>query len=334
MNQDLLPWQRRQWERVMRGKAMGRLPHALLCIGPTGLGKRFFAEHLAQALLCETPATDGSPCGACRSCRVFAAGGHPDCIRVEPAEGGKRIRVDQVRELSHFLNHTTRFGGYKVAVLLCAEQMNLNAANSLLKTLEEPPAKSLLLLVTALPLQLPATVRSRCQFLVFTKPSRENAVAWLASQLAGNVDPGLLLNLADGAPLAALAYAEQERLACRLKLFRDYCKVVNGEIDPLRAVESWIKGDLQEALRWLIAWHMDMITLKMTDKPSRLLNPDLQEPLRGLAETVSACILFRRLDAATRLHALCATQVNPQLMLESFLGEVAGKEHDRPRLEV
>lgn len=318
----------------MQVKAAGRLPHALLCTGPAGLGKRLFAERLAQALLCEAPAADGSSCGTCRSCKVFAADSHPDCVRVEPAEEGKPIRVDQIRELTHFLNHTTRFGGYKVVLLLFAERMNLNAANSLLKTLEEPPAKSLLLLVTALPPRLPATVRSRCQFLVFAKPPLEKAVAWLAPQLGDNLDPGLLLNLAGGAPLGALAFAREERLAWRLKLFEDYCKVIGGEIDPVRVAENWIKEGAPEALCWLIAWHRDMITLKMAGEPSHLLNPDLQKPLRRLAETVTAEVLFARLDAATRLHAWCATQVNPQLMLEAFLGEVAGKESDRFRVEV
>lgn len=319
-----LSWQRSHWERLLQSKAAGRLPHALLCSGPAGVGKLLFAERLAQALLCTGPAPDGSPCAGCRACRLFTAGSHPDYIRVQPLEAGKDIRVDQIRELSTFLGYTSRTGGYKIALLEPAERMNSNAANSLLKTLEEPPSNSLLLLVSAAPAQLPATVRSRCQRLAFSLPPPEQALAWLAAQQPG-ADPALLLRLSAGAPLLARRYAGGDHLARRRALFDSFRDTLAGTADPIRTAELWTKGDAAEPLRWLIGWHMDMIRLKMTAQPPRLLNLDLQPALQRLADSLPARVLFQRLDAALRLHRLgTTTQVNLQLMLEAFFGEYAG----------
>jgi DNA polymerase-3 subunit delta' len=319
----LLPWQGLQWDQLLQRRAANRLPHALLCSGPAGLGKRLFAERLAQALLCEVPLPEGSPCGMCRACRWFAAGNHPDYVRVEPVEEGKLIKIDQIREVVTFLGYTSQLGGYKIALLTPAERMNSNAANSLLKTLEEPPANSLLLLLSTAPAQLPATIRSRCQNLVFRIPPLEEALAWLTPRVAG--DPALLLSLSGGAPLAAQAHAEPGRLARRQALFEGYQTVVAGQADPVRLAEQWSKNDVVENLHWLITWHMDMIRLKMTPAPPRLFNPDWRAALQRLAEPWPVPLLFQKLDAVLRLHTLCVTtQVNRQLLLEAFLVDCVG----------
>ncbi|MFO7642692.1 MAG: DNA polymerase III subunit delta', partial [Candidatus Competibacteraceae bacterium] len=162
-----LPWHEPLWRQFQQSRAAGRLPHALLLAGPAGLGKLAFAKRLARALLCETPDVEGDACGRCRSCRLFQAGSHPDYRMEQPVEEGKAIRIDPIRELCGFLGFTAQYGGYKIALLEPADRLNLNAANSLLKTLEEPPGDCLLLLVTAHPARLPATVRSRCQKVSF-----------------------------------------------------------------------------------------------------------------------------------------------------------------------
>lgn len=319
-----LPWQRSQWEHLLQRQAAGRLPHALLCSGPAGLGKRVFAESLAQALLCTQPAPDGAPCGHCKACHLFAVGSHPDYLRVEPEAAGKAIKVDQIRDLTAFLGYTSQAGGYKIALLVPAERMNLNAANSLLKILEEPPGDCLLLLVTAAPAQLPATVRSRCQPLALRLPPPETALAWLAPRVTNGVEPAVLLELGGGAPLRALAYAGEGLLARRQALFASFAAVVAGQADPVRAAELWMKEDWSEPLRWLIDWYMDMIRLKMTQAPPRLASPDLRAALRSLAQRGSLPELFRRLDAAIQLRALSTTSLNRQLLLEAFLGDCAG----------
>ncbi|HYQ92090.1 MAG TPA: DNA polymerase III subunit delta' [Candidatus Competibacteraceae bacterium] len=322
----LLPWHTSQWRELLQRKAADRLPHALLCSGPAGLGKRQFAEYFAQFLFCTVPTPEVSACGICRSCRLFLAGNHPDYLRVEPAEEGKPIKVDQVRELVAFLGYTSQLGGYKIALLTPAERMNLNAANSLLKTLEEPPGNSLLVLLSTAVAQLPATIRSRCQQLRFQLPPFEMALAWLQPRVSGNA--ALLLGLSGGAPLQAQAYADPVWLAHRRNLFETYCAVVTGQVDPVRAAEVWSKPDVAANLRCLIGWQMDMIRLKMMrdPPPHRLLNPDLRQALQGLAERWSPLWLFQRLDTLIRLHALCATQVNRPLLLEALLGDCADSQ--------
>lgn len=305
----------------MQCKTVGRLPHALLCCGMPGLGKRIFAERLAQALLCQSPGVDGSPCGACRSCRLFIAGNHPDYSRAEPAGDAKPIRVDQVRELCAFLAYTSQFGGHKVVLLTPAERMNINAANSLLKTLEEPPANSLLLLISAVPSKLPATVRSRCQRLIFPEPDRQQSKVWLISRLSSNCDPELLLCLAGGSPLSALGLVEGDRLARRQELFDVFRKVIAGQADPVGAAELWCKEAVAENLRWLIGWYMDMIRLKMVSEPPRLFNPDLQQALRQLAAGSTPRRLFRQLNVVVLIHESCSTPINTQLAMESFLAD-------------
>ena len=316
----LLPWHGGHWRRLMQRKAADRLPHALLCVGPVGVGKHVFADRLVRSLLCRAPAEDGSPCGLCQGCRLVAAGSHSDYLCIAPEDVGKPIKIDQIRHLCDFLGYTSQFSGYKIALIRAAERMNLNAANSLLKTLEEPPAASLLILVSAQPARLPATVRSRCQMLIFRKPDPEQARAWLAPRIH-NKDPALALNLSYGAPLLALAYAEESLLAWRQELMRSYVDVVTGQLDPVRAAERWLQGDVAENLRWLIDWHRDMVRLKMTRQVSHLLNSDLHEALWRLMDKWSAEDLFTRLDTAIQMYGLCGTQVNLQLMLETFFGD-------------
>ena len=337
-----LPWHEKPWRQLQQRRSAGRLPHALLLTGPAGLGKWVFARRLAGASLCAAPATDGDACGRCRGCHLFRAGSHPDFSAVRPAEDGKAIKVDQIRELRDFLSLTTQYGGHKIALLEPADRLNLNAANSLLKTLEEPPGNSLLLLVADQPARLPATVRSRCQLVRFDIPPAEEALPWLASRTTGGLEPRVLLDAAGGAPLAALAFADGERWNRRRLLAESYERTLTGKADPVREAERWLQGDLAESLRWLIGWHTDLIRLRMnaTDQPNpeplHLNHPDLRSLLQRWAARPAPRVLFERLDAAVRLHTLCTTaQVNAPLLLEAFLSEAAGdRESSVPRTPV
>lgn len=315
-----LPWHQPLWDNLLRCKQTDRLPHALLLKGPEGLGKSYFAEQTIQAFLCRTPEGRDLACGQCRDCLLYKAGSHPDVTRIEPTEKSAPIKVEQIRELSRFLDHTSQRGGYKIALINPAEAMNLNAANSLLKTLEEPPPSSILLLLTANPSQLPATIRSRCQGLTFFTPPLEQALAWLKPQLKDSHDPQLLLSLSGGAPVKALTYAEGNQIETRRQVFQSYCQVVCGQADPINIAELWYKNhDIPEICLWLISWHRDMIRLKIVNDPPYLVNPDLHGNLRQLANAISMETLFKRLDSATQMYALCVTQVQRQLMLETFL---------------
>jgi DNA polymerase III subunit delta' len=204
-----------------------RLPHALLVYGPRGVGKLALAERMAQLLLCEGKKR---PCGACDGCRWFLAGNHPDFRRLEPEalarepapeseEGPTRktkqpsieIKVDQVRELASFLYTGSHRGRLRVALAHPAEDMNENAANALLKGLEEPPAGAVFILVSHRPARLLPTIRSRCVAIPVGIPPRRQALEWLAAQ--GVQDAERWLAYAGGAPLRAVELAAQGKVS-------------------------------------------------------------------------------------------------------------------------
>lgn len=245
-----LPWHRPQWAATAAWLAAERLPHAILLAGRPGVGKGLFAERLARVLLCERPGPEGVPCGACRACRLLDAGTHPDLFRLEPEAPGKPIRVDQVRDLVSSLALRSAGGGRRVALLRPAEAMNRYAANSLLKTLEEPPGAAVLILVSHAPGQLPATIRSRCQRLGFPTPPAGTALPWLASGLPAGADPSALLALSGGAPLAALELAQSGALEAQEQVARDVEALLGAGADPLQVAEGWRRYGLANICRW------------------------------------------------------------------------------------
>ncbi|WP_010114932.1 DNA polymerase III subunit delta', partial [Burkholderia oklahomensis] len=202
----IYPWQTDDWNRLQALRA--HWPHALLLYGQAGIGKLAFARHLAKGFLCETPHESGEPCGACAACTWFEQGNHPDYRIVVPEalagelpgaadepkagdadEGGKKtktpskeIKIEQVRALVDFCGIASHRGGARVVVLYPAEALNVAAANALLKTLEEPSAGVVFLLVSARIDRLLPTIVSRCRQWPMTVPAPDAAAAWLAAQ--------------------------------------------------------------------------------------------------------------------------------------------------------
>ena len=180
---ELPPWLADPAARLRRLEAAGRLPHALLLAGARGIGKRAFGHWLAETMLCLTP-TEAGACGTCGACRQLLAGAHPDYRELRPEGAG--IRIDAVRELMAWQQLSTPEGRWRVALLEAADTLNRNAANALLKTLEEPADGALLLLVADRPGALPATVRSRCQRVTLGNGDRAASLAWLEGRLAAD----------------------------------------------------------------------------------------------------------------------------------------------------
>lgn len=316
---NLLPWWSAAWEGLWERHRAGRLPHALLVTGPPGLGKRSFAGMLGQALLCQNPDSSGVPCGRCQSCTLFRAGTHPDFLQIEPADEGKAVSVDQIRHLCANLSLSSHAGGFKIAVVAPADRMNKAAANSLLKTLEEPSDNTLLTLVSEHPAVLPATIRSRCQQVRLTAPASAVALKWLQGQPGAPGQARLYLDLAAGAPLLALELAGSNTLVRRQERFAELTALFEGTTDVASVASSWAQEGNLESMRWFTNWVMDMIRLSSCTRPSGVRNGDLEEGLMGFADRLNSRQLYRLLDELWATRQLAATSVNRQLLVEDVL---------------
>lgn len=314
----IYPWLEKHWEQLQARRVHGRLPHGLLFSGPSGLGKCQFAATLAAALLCRRPTEHGLPCGACEACRLVQAGTHPDLLQVSPLPEKQYIVVDQIRELCAGLALKSHGGGYQIATIVPAEQMNTAAANGLLKTLEEPSDNTLLILVTEQPGRLPATIRSRCQQLRFPVPATDATESWLA-QAGGGRHAGLLLRLADGAPLRALDLARQDILTERRRWLSEWLEILRGKSAPPTVAQSWVGDSELRPLYWLGSFVADLIRLR-SNSSELIKNIDLLDIFEEMSQLASDRELHLRLDRIWRARVL-ATQssINRQLLLEELL---------------
>jgi DNA polymerase-3 subunit delta' len=202
------------------------------------MGKLQFAEALVQSLVCTEPGADGLACGLCRACRLAAAGTHPDLSRVAPEADSAQIKIDQIRDLVDWVTLSRQFGGYKAVLLHPAEAMNRAAANSLLKTLEEPARMCVFVLVSHQPGALPATVRSRCQYIAFSA-ERELVLGWLRARLANPDLAPTLLELADGSPMRALEFGSSGYVDDWVAVATDLAQLQQGRRMPLAVAGSW-----------------------------------------------------------------------------------------------
>ncbi len=249
-----LPWLDAERDRLNGVIAADRLGHAPMILGSAGVGKRVFSEWLAARLLCLTP-SDGEPCGRCASCRLLPEGTHPDFFRLAPDEGKTEIRVDPVRDFIDSITLTPSIGDRRVGMIDPADRMNRNAANALLKTLEEPSGDVWLILVTDRPDRLPVTIRSRCQVHRVALPERAAAERWLEAQHPQRTadERSLALTLADGAPLVADGWLAEGGLEVGLGI-RDRLDalVCAGTVDPTVPTE-W-HDDPETTWTWLARW--------------------------------------------------------------------------------
>lgn len=306
----------------MACRAQNRMPHALLLAGPAGTGKRIFAVNLIQALSCTQPQQDGRGCGICTDCRLYRVGSHPDHSVLLPEEGKQSISIDQIRQIQLHLALKAQRSRFKTVTIFPAEAMTLNAADSLLKMLEEPPGETIILLVTSIPARLPITVRSRCQRLGLVLPQPQEAESWIKERLSAEVkmEPETLLALAGGAPFRALDYAEQPLNARRTFFIEAVFSLAQGTAEPLGIAQNWLRNGLEEPLYWMSTLVGDIIRLKCGVPTRYLVNRDRVESLRLLVQKISFEALFALLGKINSEWWLQKRQanINPQLSLEGL----------------
>lgn len=320
-----LPWQQSLWQQLNQDRS--KLPHALLFSGRKGIGKLAFARALAQGLLCEAPQPDGQACGRCQACGWFLQGNHPDFRLVEPeilsesepdpkAKGkkpSKEIKIDQIRVLSELVNLSSHRNGLRVILIHPAEAMNSASANALLKTLEEPPPLTVIMLVSHQIQSLLPTVRSRCLKIAFPLPTFEQGASWLAGQ--GVAAPESLLAQAGNAPLAALELVDEEIQALRRGLLSQLASPQT--FDPVAWVEKNDKQDLPSLVRWLQQWVYDLLACHM-GLPLRY-QLDYQDEIRALASRLNLSDALRVQQALLGAQKNVHHPLNAQLFLEQML---------------
>ena len=276
MSIDLLPWHDAPLRDLLSRRE--KLPHALLLYGRHGIGKLAYARAIAQSLLCESQ-QHAVACGSCDACGWFRQGNHPDFRELMPEalseddadadlptdpdakakKKSKEIKVEQIRDVADFMMLSTHRDGFRVLLIHPAETLNANAANSLLKTLEEPSPRTLILLVTDQIGRLLATIRSRCQRVAVPAPDEATALAWLTAQ--GIADAEGVLGQAGGAPLAAIAFADAEYRSQR-KAFLEV--LTTADADHLATAQSFEKSDLVNVVTWLQTWVGDVALSRLT----------------------------------------------------------------------
>jgi DNA polymerase-3 subunit delta' len=319
-------WFEPQLRQVLQQR--GQLPHALLIKGPQGIGKRDFGQSLAAALLCENPGPSGLACGHCGACGWLASGNHPDFRALAPAsesdqeaetdEGAKKpkaspwITIEQVRELHDFIHVSTHRGGSKIILICPAETLNVNAANALLKNLEEPPARTHFILISHRPHRLPPTIVSRCRQLSLGQPDPRMALDWLKAR--GVAEPEVALAHYSGAPLRALAASEAGELQER----RDFLALLSDpQFDPLHAAEVLRELPLERFIGWLQKWTCDIASRRMLGDIR--YNPDMSAALDALARRADPREVLRLHRRLVREQRHIHHPLNARLYIESVL---------------
>ncbi len=303
------PWQQSLWENFITWVGQDRLAHALLITGPEGLGGLALAGAMAQYLLCNAP-TGPLACGKCRGCQLVGSDTHPDLNIVQPEAPSTAIKIDQVRQLTEFIGKTAQQGGRKIVILSPAEAMNANAANALLKSLEEPAGRTHLLVVSPEPSRLLATIRSRCAKLALTAPQQAVALEWLAQ--AGITGAEQLLAHAGGEPLKVQRWYEQEFTAQQDRMRKDLEDLSAGTRSPLAVAKGWLDFRPVEAVDCLLIWVQESIVRSQTQTDGVDRNADdLGRCLSG----VPTQLLFRYWDKLTHTKMELLSQNNPNLEL-------------------
>ncbi len=299
----LLPWQGPIWHDLLKRHQSAGLPHAMLLTGSAGIGKHELALYTAQWLLCRE--SGSKPCGTCHSCQLWAAGSHPDFMLCLPEDGSRQIRIDAVRKVNDFLAQTPQISHCQVVILSPAEVMNTNAANALLKTLEEPPGESYLLLETERFGSVLPTIRSRCQRLVLPVPPLEESLSWLREQGIDDHRAQEALRLSQGAPLAARDWLQEDRGRQQQQWLQQLGQWGRGETTLQPLAESWSKIEISDVTYWFYTVLSDCLK-------ARLGVPAEQQTLAGAVLGLCDC-------ATLEPAKLLTLQANVQSVLGQLL---------------
>lgn len=314
----IYPWLEPIWQQIDR--YWQQQPHAWLLYGHRDIGKRAFAEHLSQALLCESLQASHQPCHHCASCHLFSQHSHPDFLLVTPEEtdgiSSERkqtlIKVETIRSVLDFAHLSAHRGGRRVALIYPAESMNNQAANALLKILEEPPVGMVFILVSHHKDRLLPTIKSRCRQVALLMPDRNQALAYVQQQHREQAKD--LLAFHGGAPLfdnqKSHNQLRNELLPLlskpRLLALLDYAATFDKQ-----------KLALATFLDWFVKWLLDM-SLAKQNMPV-MYYPSWQQILAEITIFFDSQVLFTLIDKVTTLAPYGKHSLNVKIQLEDLL---------------
>jgi len=313
--------QKRVLSYLQAALSRGRLAHAYLFLGPEGVGKASVARALAGALNCTEPRKDGDACGVCPSCKRLAADTHPDFCHIAPTSEGRQpqIKIEQIREFRRLTNYPPVAGGWRVVLIKPAEAMNDAAANSLLKTLEEPPPQHLLILTAGVEANLFPTVVSRCQKLAFAPLPYPIIKEELTRRGLSSTQAALLAALSGGSLGRALALKPEELLGQRQRVLADLEHLSQG---PAIAALDWAQGlakspvETNSFLLLAQLWYRDLLLLS-GGAPERLLaHQDRLADLQAEAAHNHQDAWLAKLAALSAAQRHLRANLNPELTLD------------------
>ena len=315
--------QERVISHLKTAMAKGRLSHAYLFVGPQGVGKASVARALAAALNCAQPRADGDACGECPSCRRLAAGTHPDFLVISPPESKAQIGIDQIRELRRLTEYPPLGGGWRVALIKPAEALTVQkdeAANALLKTLEEPPPQHLLVLTALGEADLLPTVVSRCHKLAFA-PLAAPLVARELMKRRGlpPARAALLAALSGGSLGRALNLDPEELLAQRRQVLADLARLAEGSA---AGVLDWAqrlaknRAELDSFLLMAQLWYRDLLLAHYRAPAPLLAHQDLASELDAARDAGTPETWFAKFSALGAAQRHLQANLNPELTLD------------------
>lgn len=318
-NARLLPWHFDVWQKLT-----GRFPqlgHALLLHGKQGAGKQQFAMHFSKWLLCQNKRAQEA-CGSCPSCAWVQAGTHPQ-IKIIQADFDEKkqahtaIKIDQIRELADFIQQTVE--GWRVVLIYPAEQLNIAASNALLKTLEEPGERVVLILMSDAMLRLPATIRSRVQKFALDRIVTDQAFDYLHAQQTNQPEISseklhVALALAADMPLKAEEILSSAWFSQREDFVKDWHDLVHYKNQPMKFSTHWVKQlDFRQVMLMLRYCIQDLVAIKL-QQPIKQTDLHLEQ----LANYYSLEQLFAISEQINKIVALLAQNVQSQLIFDEL----------------
>ncbi len=309
-------------EFLKRAIKQDKVSHSYLFLGNEGIGKKWVAVQFAKTLNClEGSAKEGDACDRCVSCRKIDRHLHPDVLVIEPE--GQTLKVDQVRQMQRDLAYRPYEGQRRVCILTAADRMAPNMSNTLLKTLEEPPLHTVIILLANNPRMLLPTILSRCQPIRFHSLPIPLVSNWLMEHRGFNEEEAhLLASLSEGSPGKALEIREEIDQIPRAELLMDF---VGLKSFPFEKKEGWAESLssnresvilILEVAKTLLR---DLVMMKTLKHGSKLIHSDLSKEMEAIAPNWNLPSLLSRLEALHNTILAIRENANMALALEAMM---------------